>query len=187
MAKPDTIGEEDIRERRQPPPPRPQEPQRAAEAQATPAAPAPLPEEGSLLQKITPKTPPQRAASLRIADEGRRLLAYGDNAKALSRLEKAIAVDSTNPYGYYFLAKAHYSLGRYQESLRFLAVAESLLAGEPYWLSEVFALRGENYRALGFLERADMNYAQALRLNPGNRVAAEGRSRLQEEARPAPR
>jgi tetratricopeptide (TPR) repeat protein len=149
-----------------------------------PASPAPLADDSSLLAKITPTTTPQRAASLHLTEEGRRLLEAGDPVKALSRLEKTIAIDSTNPYAYYFLAKAHFHLGRHQESLKFLDVAESLLASNPFWLSEVFALRGDDYRALGAADRADANYAQALRLNPGNRIAADGLGRLQGEPRP---
>lgn len=139
-------------------------------------------EDSSLIAKITPGTTPRRAASLRLTEEGRRLLDAGDYAKALSRLEKTIAIDSTNPYGYYYLAKAHYHMGRYRESLNFLDVAESLVGREPYWLAEVFALKGENFRALGFAERANSSYAQALRLNPNNRVAVEGAERAREEA-----
>jgi tetratricopeptide (TPR) repeat protein len=133
----------------------------------------PLPDDSSLLAKITPGTLPQRAASLRLTEEGRKLLDAGDAAKALSRLEKTIVVDSTNPYGYFFLAKAHYRLGRYKESLNFLDVAESRLAQEPFWLAEVYALRGENFRALGMAQKAEDSYAQALRLNSGNRTAME--------------
>lgn len=147
--------------------------------------PPPPPEDSSLIAKITPGTAPRRAASLRLTEEGKRLLDSGDYAKALSRLEKTIAVDSTNPYGYYYLAKAHYHMGRYRESLNFLDVAESLVAREPYWLAEVYALKGENLRALGSFERAYSSYSQALRLNPNNRVAVEGVNRGTEEA-PSP-
>src|SRR3990172_7042815 len=118
--------------------------------------------------------PPQRAASLRLTEEGRKFIESGDYAKALGRLEKTISIDSTNPYGYYYLAQTHFRLGRHQDSLNFLDVAESLLGNEPFWLAEVFALKGENFRALGSLERADSSYAEALRLNSGNRVAADG-------------
>ncbi|HEX2385597.1 MAG TPA: tetratricopeptide repeat protein, partial [Candidatus Binatia bacterium] len=114
-------------------------------------------------------------------EEGRKLLEAGDHSRALSRLEKTIAIDSTNPYGYYYLAKAHSALGRYQESLRFLDVAEPLFGNNPYWLAELYALRGEDYRALGSSSRAESNYSEALRLNPGNRTAADGIERLQGE------
>lgn len=151
-----------------------------------PATP-PLADDSSLLAKITAATPPQRAASLRLTEEGRKLLDAGDAQKALGRLEKTIVIDSTNPYGYYYLAKAQYRLGRYKESLNFLDVAESRLEKEPFWLAEVQALRGENYRALGMTQKAEASYTQALRLNSGNRTAAEALSRLQGESQPASR
>ena len=141
----------------------------------------PLPDDSSLLAKITPGVSPQRAASLRLTDEGRKLLDAGDPAKALSRLEKTIDIDSSNPYGYFYLAKAQYRLGRYQESLNFLDIAESRLAGEPFWLAEVHALRGENYRAQGQTQRAETSYATSLRLNSGNRTAADALGRMQGE------
>jgi len=145
----------------------------------------PLPDDSSLLAKITPQTSPQAAASLRLTEEGRKLLAAGQYKKALTRLEKTIAIDSTNPYGYYYLAQAHYRLDHYQESLNFLDVAEGLVGSDPYWLAEVFALKGENFHAMGFLQRADSSYSQALQLNPRNRVASEGQNRLRGEVPPA--
>jgi tetratricopeptide (TPR) repeat protein len=156
-------------------------------ATAEPVSP-PLPDDSSLLAKITPATAPQRAASLRLTEEGRKLLDAGDPQKALTRLEKTIVIDSTNAYGYFYLAKAQYRMGRYKESLNFLDVTESQLSNkEPFWLAEVHALRGENYRALGMMQQAEASYAQALRLNSGNRAAAEAMSRLQGEGQPASR
>jgi len=147
----------------------------------------PLPDDSSLLAKITPATAPQRAASLRLTEEGRKLLDAGDPQKALTRLEKTIVIDSTNAYGYFYLAKAQYHLGRYNQSLNFLDVAESRLNQEPFWLAEVHALRGENYRALGMMQQAEASYAQALRLNSGNRTASEAMSRIQGDGQPASR
>ena len=140
---------------------------------------APLPDDSSLLAKITPGTSPQRAASLRLTEEGRKLLEANDATKALSRLEKTIVIDSTNPYGYYYLAKTQNRLGRYKESLSFLEVAESRFSSDPFWLAEVYALRGENFRALGMLDKAEVSYAQALRLNSGNRTANDALAKLQ--------
>jgi hypothetical protein len=145
------------------------------------ALPPPLADDSSLLAKITPATAPQRAASLRLTEEGRKILDAGDAGKALERLEKTIVIDSTNPYGYFYLGKAQYRMGRYRESLNFLDIAESRLGNEPYWLAEIHALRGDNYRAQGQLQRAEASYNQAIRLNSGNRTAADGLSRLQGE------
>lgn len=149
-----------------------------------PSAP-PLPDDSSLIAKITPGTTPRRAASLRLTDEGRQLIEAGDYAKAINRLEKTIAIDSTNGYGYYYLAKAHYRLRRHQESLNFLDVAESRLSGDPYWLAEVYALRGENFLALGSVQRAETHFAYALRLNPGNRTASEALGAMQGSGQPS--
>lgn len=156
------------------------EPRSASEATSAPTAP-PLADDSSLLAKITPGVSPQRAASLRVTDEGRKLLDAGEPAKAMSRLERTIVIDSTNGYGYFYLAKAQYRLGRYQESLNLLEVAQSRLSGETFWLAEVHALRGENYRALGQAPRAEASYHQSLRLNSGNRTASDGLARMTAE------
>ncbi len=156
------------------------DPRSASEATSAPTAP-PLADDSSLLAKITPGVSPQRAASLRVTDEGRKLLDAGEPAKAMSRLERTIVIDSTNGYGYFYLAKAQYRLGHYQESLNLLEVAQSRLSGETFWLAEVHALRGENYRALGQAPRAEASYHQSLRLNSGNRTASDGLARMTAE------
>jgi hypothetical protein len=154
---------------------------------AQPELPAPIPDDSSLLAKITASTLPQRAASLRLTEEGRKLIDGGAPGKGLPRLEQSIAIDSTNPYSYFYLAKAHHKLGRHKESLSFLDVAESRLAGEAYWLAEVHALRGENFRALGMVDRAEASYSKALSINPGNRTAVEATSRPETNPVAAPR
>jgi predicted Zn-dependent protease len=182
-----TIREQDLKTK--PPPPALEQPGAAGLPPQTSNIPEraapPLADDSSLIAKITPGTEPRRAASLRLTEEGRKLLDSGEPTKALNRLERTIAIDSTNPYGYFYLAKAQHRLGRYQESLNFLDVAESRLSGsDRFWLAEVYALRGENYRALGMADKAESNYAQALRLNSGNRTAAEALDRIQSENQP---
>lgn len=189
------IREQDIRAKTPQPPPgakTSKEPTRQASvsesrsgAESTPALPPPLADDSSLLGKITPATSPQRAASLRLTEEGRKILDAGDPAKALTRLEKTIVIDSTNPYGYFYLAKTQYLMGRYRDSLNFLDIAESRLGNEPFWLAEIYALRGDNYRAQGQLQRAEASYNQAIRINSGNRTATEALARMQGEAQPA--
>lgn len=188
------IREQDIRSKTPPPaaaksskePTRQASVSEARSGEATPALPPPLADDSSLLAKITPSTPPQRAASLRLTEEGRKILDAGDPGKALGRLEKTIVIDSTNPYAYFYLAKAQYRMGRYRESLNFLDIAESRLGPEPFWQAEILALRGDNYRAQGQLQRAEASYNQAIRINSGNRTAADGLTRMQGEASPAP-
>lgn len=182
------IREQDLKSKTlRAPSPGAKEPERRSGPDGAAALPPPLPDDSSLLAKITPGVSPQRAASLRLTDEGSKLLDAGEAAKALARLERTIVIDPSNAYGYFYLAKAQYRLGRYGESLNFLAVAESRLSAEPFWLAEVHALRGENYRAQGQLQRAQASYEQALRLNSGNRTASEALARLQVEPAPASR
>lgn len=194
-----TIREQDIRTKSPPSPPDNKETKESSkqaslgESRTSPGSTVfqpttpPLPDDSSLIAKITPGVTPQRAASLRLTEEGRKLLDAGDTVRALTRLERTIDIDSTNPYGYFFLAKAQNRLGRYQESLNFLDVAESRLNGEPFWLAEVHALRGENYRALGQPQRAETSYVQSLRLNSGNRTAADALLRMQADVQSPPK
>ena len=162
------------------------EPRGSSETTPAPVSP-PLADDSSLLAKVTPGISPQRAASLRLTEEGRKLLDAGDPAKALTRLERTIVIDSTNGYGYFYIAKAQHRLGHYQESLNLLEVAQSRLGGEPFWMSELYALRGENYRALGQIQKAETSYHQSLRLNSGNRTASDALGRISGETPAASR
>jgi len=118
---------------------------------------------------------------LRLTEEGRKLLDSGEYEKGLQRFEKTIAIDSTNPYSYYYLGLAHNRLTHYQASTNFLDVAESLLSEEPYWLAQVFALKGENLHALGSFDEADASYAHALLLDPNNQTAFEAITQIRLE------
>lgn len=151
-------------------------------AQSAPEPLAPRPEQISLLSMITSETSPHRAASLRLTEEGRELLKNEDHDKALSRLEKALAIDSTNPYAYYYLAQAHHLLTHHTESLNFLEVIEGRFTKEPSWQARVLVLKGENFRVLGLLDKADENYARALKLDPTHPIALERMIHISEES-----
>src|SRR5262249_42246004 len=84
-----------------------------------PPPPTAPPDPNMIIASIGPSTPPQRAASLRLTDEGRRLLAQGNSAAALDRIEKAVKIDPSNPHGYYWLAQVHLQNGRLDQALAF--------------------------------------------------------------------
>ena len=109
---------------------------------------------------------PRRRASMKLVQQGRLLLRNERYKAALGTFEQAVGIDATNPYSHFFIARAHYLLGNYRESLSFLEVSESKLAADARWLAEVHVLRGRNATASGFHGRADKNYVRALRLNP---------------------
>lgn len=115
--------------------------------------------------------PHQRRASLKLVQQGQELLRTGKYRGALAHFERAIDIDTTNPYSHYFVGRAHYFLENYRESLSFLEVAEERLTDNSQWLAEILALRARNATALGFHGQADNNYIHALRLNPLHRLA----------------
>ena len=129
---------------------------------------------------------PQRTASMKLVQQGRLLLESGQYKQALATFEQAIGMDSANPYSHYFVAQAHYSLGKHRESLSFLDVAELRLAADARWLAEVQVLRARNATALGFHGQADGHYLRALRLDPGLGFALARLTAI-EPAAPTPR
>lgn len=138
------------------------------------------------LPEAADAAPPQRTASMKLVQQGRLLLRNGQHKQALATFERAIGVDSANPYTHYFVAQAHYSLGEHRESLSFLDAAEPLLAANARWLAEIQVLRARNATALGFHGQADRHYLRALRLDPGHGFAL-ARLTTVEPAAPTPR
>ena len=107
---------------------------------------APTKPNESLIAGITRRTSAKQAAALRLAEKSRKLLQSGEHDKALVLLEKALALDSS-PYVYFYIARVHYNLGHYEQSLSFLEVAESRLTEHPDWMTEIALLKGESLHA----------------------------------------
>lgn len=149
-------------------------------ARARPPAPVPPPsrppatraDDGPLTAKIDAATPASRSAALRLTEEGRRQIA-SNPARAIELLERAITVDARVPYAYYFLGAAHAQAGQPALAHRFLDRAAQKLASEPYWMSEIYRLRGTLLAAEGKDGEAEREYRRALEAWPGNRAAAE--------------
>lgn len=123
------------------------------------------------LGPVTGADLPQRKASMKLVQQGRALLRAAQYKAALGRFEQAIGIDATNPASHYFIARAHYFLKNYRESLSFLDVAELKLGADARWLAEVHVLRARNASAIGFHGRADVNYIRALSLDPRHAFA----------------
>jgi len=112
---------------------------------------------------IPPKARTQRAAALRLAEKGRKLLQMREYERALLLFEKSLAMDS-NPFFYYYLARVHHHLANYHQSSKFLEIAESWLSEQPDWMAKIAAVKGENLRALASA-RADANHIQPPKQN----------------------
>ncbi|MDO8643916.1 MAG: tetratricopeptide repeat protein [bacterium] len=99
------------------------------------------PAEPSLPTKPAPALTPKREASQKIVRLGENYLESNELDKAIQTFQEAINVDFENGIAYYFLAKAFYQKGDFDDALGVLDRAQSLLVDDEEWLNEVFRLR----------------------------------------------
>ncbi len=102
----------------------------------------------------------------------------GDLEIAEDLFEQAIGLYPNNPEAYYYLGEIRYRERRYDESLAFLYKAEIYFGPNDRRLAKVYLLMGRNDEAAGRAPQAAAHFRQTLALDPGNRDAASGLSRL---------
>jgi len=148
-------------------------------ASAAPLAAAAFPLEApSPLASVGVATPPNIAAATRLAEAARIRLAAGDDAAALEQLERAIAIDSGNPYAYFFLAMLHLRHRTYDQAIAFADRAASLSEpGAPAWASRAYALQGNAFESVGRFSDARNAYTRAVGAAPNNLSALAGLAR----------
>ena len=89
-------------------------------------------------QPAEPARPSPRAlASLKLTDQGRRLIEAGEADKAIQVLEQAISLNPTNGQNYYYLSEAWLLKGFAPEARGFNDLAESHLKGDQDWEKRV--------------------------------------------------
>ena len=125
-------------------------------------------------KKLTPK----QRASLRLSQKGEQSLLQGKFTEASNALSKAIDLDPSNPFAYYFLGETHYQTGEYPLSLALLEKTERLLGNNTLWRSKTYALMGSNYEALKNFPKALSLFEKALNNNKHNLIAQEGLDRI---------
>lgn len=151
-------------------------PGEAAEAPSTAGEAAPPP---SVLASLSPAATPNEVAAARLVEEARERLAERDVDAALDRLERAIAIDATNPYAFYFLGQAHFERGTYAQALAFADRAAALGArSDASWVARSHLLRAGILEKVGRFSEARSAFRQALEADPGIPGAAEGLDRL---------
>ena len=144
-----------------------------AEVEAT----APEPE--SLLKAIGRGTPPNVAAALRLIEDGRQQMQQGAYDAALDHFERAVAIDPTNAYGYYFLARVHLLKKDYDQAIAFASRAASLSAHtDRVSLGRIRSLEGAAFEEVGRYPDARKAYQQAVEADPNNLAAQVGLTRL---------
>ena len=80
---------------------------------------------------------PRALASLKLTDQGRRLIEAGEADKAIQVLEQAISLNPTNGQNYYYLSEAWLLKGFAPEARGFNDLAESHLKGDQDWEKRV--------------------------------------------------
>ena len=113
---------------------------------------------------------PTRDASLNLVLEGLDEDARGRPSRALAKYQRAIRVDSTNPFAFLALARHHLEGGSAGEASAFLDQARALFEAEGRLGPEVdvwgLGLRAGIDRAEGKDDRADALFARARDLSP---------------------
>ena len=165
----------------------------APSPEATPTSDAPPPYDVGSIQPTAPVSDqpltaliastsgqPALNASLRITEEGRKALANSKPDDAIRDLGRAISVDPTDPYAYFFLGRAYMMKKDYQQALAFFGRSEVGLRTVPVWLGEVKSFEGACLEEQEKFSAAAAAYKQALDAAPGNLMARIGYGRLSE-------
>lgn len=104
-----------------------------------------LPVEKEIIKKEPKVMPvqstPKGRASTKLVEEGRQQLSNDNAAGAQGVFQQAITVDPNNGLAYYYLARAKFELGEYQQADGVLDKAEGLLEASPEWLEAIKTLR----------------------------------------------
>ena len=135
--------------------------------------------DSSIQDAIDKEQNPARAASMRIAEQARTELLDGHPEQASRGLQRAVEIDPSDPYAYFYLGRVYITEKNYPQAMTFLKRAEIGFGnGNPLWLSETLAFEGLAYEESGRDTAAAAAYQQALQVNSGNLMARVGYTRL---------
>ncbi len=139
----------------------------------------------SLIQSVG-ATQPALAASLRMADQAREQILKHQDDDAIQNLTRAISIEATNPYAYFYLGRAYLGKKNYAQAITFFDRAQTHFGANPQWLGETLAFEGLTNEQAGQTSTAIAYYQKALVAVPGNLMARVGLTRLSgEQAAPA--
>ncbi len=142
--------------------------------------------DSSLQSLIDQEQNPARAASMRIAEQARAELLDGHPDAASRELARAVSIDPSDPYAYFYLGRAYIAEKNYSQAMTFLKRAEIGFGSQnALWLSETLAFEGLAYEESGHDTAAAAAYQQALQVNPGNLMARVGYTRLAPSVAPS--
>ncbi|HYB90890.1 MAG TPA: tetratricopeptide repeat protein [Candidatus Binataceae bacterium] len=148
-------------------------------------APAPPVGDAPLDQEISSAPNPARVASLRLTDQARAELLAGRTDDAIRTLGRAMSIDPSDPYPYFYLGRASIAKKDYEQAMTFFKRAEIGFGDNPPWLGETLAFEGLGYEEWGHPLAAEAQYQQALKVSPGNLMARVGYTRTAASNQPA--
>ena len=123
-------------------------------------------------------TQPALAASLRVTDQARDEILHHREGDAIQTLGRAISIDGSSPYAYFYLGRAYLAKKNYPQAITFLNRAEARFRANPQWLGETLAFEGMANEQSGQNALALTCYQKALVAVPGNLMARVGLTRL---------
>jgi tetratricopeptide (TPR) repeat protein len=132
----------------------------------------------SLKSAIAHASSPALAASLRVTDQARRQLLENHIDDAIHTLGRAVSIDPSNPYAYFYLGRGWLLRKNYDQALTFLQRAEIGFATNPDWLGETLSFEGLAYEQQGKNAEAATAYQKAVQAEPGNLAARVALTRL---------
>jgi TolA-binding protein len=132
----------------------------------------------SLEPEIRKAIAPTLAASLRLTDSARKLLAQGQVDDAMRGLARAISLDPADAFAYYYLGRAYFAKRNYAQAATFFRRAEIGFDGRADWTAEALSYQGLCDEELGKDTSAAQAYKQALAAAPDNFRARIGYGRL---------
>jgi tetratricopeptide (TPR) repeat protein len=134
--------------------------------------------DASLVPEFAASANPARAASIRTVERARQDIIAGRADDAIHLLARALSIDPTNPYSYFYLGRAYLIKKNYNQALTFFQRAEIGFTSNPAWLGESRGFEGVAYEETGRLAEAGSAYRRALQAAPNNRIALTGYGRL---------
>jgi tetratricopeptide (TPR) repeat protein len=132
----------------------------------------------SLDPEITKAVAPAMAASLRLTESARKRLVDGQVDDAMRDLARAVSLDPSDAFAYYYLGRAYFVRKNYTQSLTFFRRAEIGFNGRHDWAAEALSYEGLCDEELGKVTDAAQIYKRALAASPNNFHARIGYGRL---------
>lgn len=132
----------------------------------------------SLDRQINKASDPTLAASLRVTESARTRLADGQIDDAMRELARAVSLDSSNAFAYYYLGRAYFKKGNYSQALTFFRRAEIGFGRRADWTAEALSYEGTCDELSGKPTEAAEAYKRALAASPNNFRARVGYGRL---------